>query len=465
MKNYLLPGNLKKECKAVIIVLGFIFSGSVCWGNTIEDQDDLFSGFDEQTITSELPGTSEGPKSPLLNHFSGYTKLFAVANTTHYSPGEKYRDWYGLSGLRLEAVLEADFRILNWKVFSSLKGFYDFSYSINGREEYTSEVLDAYEKELDLREAYIQGTLTNYLDLKIGRQIVVWGRSDNFRVTDVLNPLDNRDPGIEDFENVRLPLTMFKTDIYFGNWNLDLISIHEHRYDKNPPYGHFLYPYAEPAPSDELPANTLENTELALELAGAFSGWDISFYGAHLFNDRATITPTDPPSLEHHKITMAGASLSAAWGNMLYIAEFAHFRNIRFKSDYDKDYNRNDFLIGVEYSGFSDTLISLDYASRHIQDYDSILDSSPENPQSNENNIGCRITSDFIQDTLQLTALFILTGEWGDEGAMQRFTARYNIADNWSVTSGVWLFQAGSSERLQTADDTGRIFVELRYDF
>ena len=465
MKNYLLPGNLKKECKTLLIVLGCILSQSICWGNTIADQDDLFSGFDEQVIISEQPESSAESKPEFFDHFSGYSKLFAVANTTHYSPGEEYHDWNGLSGLRLEAVLEADFRILSWKVFSSLKGFYDFSYVINGREGYATEVLSAYEKELELREAYIQGTLTSYMDLKIGRQIVVWGRSDNFRVTDVLNPLDNRNPGLEDFENLRLPLTMVKTDIYFGNWSLDLISIHEHRYDENPPYGHFLYPYAEPAPSDEIPAHTLENSELAFELAGAFSGWDVSFYGAHLFNDKATITPADPPRLEHHKITMVGTSISAARGNMLYIAEFAHFRNLRFKSDYDGDYNRNDFLIGVEYSGFSDTVISLDYASRHLQDYDSILDSSPENPQSSENYIGCRITSDFIQDKLQLTALFILNGEWGDEGAMQRFTARYDIADNWSVTSGVWFFQAGTSERLPKADNTGRIFAELRYDF
>ncbi|MGL1933254.1 MAG: hypothetical protein OCC45_16080 [Desulfotalea sp.] len=463
MKNYLPHDNSKKACNILLIFLVLILGQEICLANTQGEEVDLFGGFDDTQIVTDSSDSNSVFDEVFWNHFSGYYKLFTVANTTHFSPGKKYQDWYGLSGLKLEAVLEADFRISSWKIFSSVKGFYDFSYSINNNGKYTAEVLDTYRNELVLREAYLQGSISSYVDLKLGRQIVVWGRSDNFRVTDVLNPLDNRDPGLVDFENLRLPLMMAKTDIFLGNWNLDLILINEHRYNQNPPYGHFLYPYDVSSPPEEIPAYTIENSEIAVELTGIFNGWDISFYGASLFNDEVTVSPIAPQVLEHHKITMVGASVSVAQGNMLYIAELAHFRGLRFMSDYDKEYHRSDMLIGAEYSGFSDTIISIDYVIRNLHDYDSILDISPENPQSSEQSIGCRITSNFMQDKLQLTTLVIINGEWGEEGAMQRFTARYDIADNWSVTGGVLFFQTGNEKIL--TDDTGRVFLELRYDF
>ena len=52
---------------------------------------------------------------------------------------------------------------------------------------------------------------------KLGRQIVNWGRSDTVRVLDVINPLDNREPGLVDIEDLRLPVTMARVD-YFPKW-------------------------------------------------------------------------------------------------------------------------------------------------------------------------------------------------------------------------------------------------------
>ena len=59
---------------------------------------------------------------------------------------------------------------------------HDFICRIHGRDHYTREVLDDYESEVDLRKAYIQGKILKNLDIKAGRQIVVWGKSDNIRM-------------------------------------------------------------------------------------------------------------------------------------------------------------------------------------------------------------------------------------------------------------------------------------------
>ena len=72
--------------------------------------------------------------------------------------------------------------------------------------------------------------ITNNFDLKAGRQIVVWGRMDNIRVNDVLNPLDLRIPGLTDIEDLRLPVFMTRVDYYLANIALTGYLIHERRY-------------------------------------------------------------------------------------------------------------------------------------------------------------------------------------------------------------------------------------------
>ena len=45
------------------------------------------------------------------------------------------------------------------------------------------------QSEVELYDAYVEGSITDSLDMKLGRQVVIWGRSDTLRVTDILNPL------------------------------------------------------------------------------------------------------------------------------------------------------------------------------------------------------------------------------------------------------------------------------------
>ena len=55
-----------------------------------------------------------------------------------------------LTRLRSELKLELDADLSpDWQARVSGHGFYDFAYTINGRDNYTDEVLDNYETELE----------------------------------------------------------------------------------------------------------------------------------------------------------------------------------------------------------------------------------------------------------------------------------------------------------------------------
>ncbi len=45
---------------------------------------------------------------------------------------------------------------------------------------------------IDLREAFIDLTFEKF-DLRLGKQQIVWGKTDGVRVLDVVNPLDYKE--------------------------------------------------------------------------------------------------------------------------------------------------------------------------------------------------------------------------------------------------------------------------------
>jgi hypothetical protein len=210
--------------------------------------------------------------------------------------------------------------------------FYDLAYRINGRDDYTDDVLDNYENEIELDEVYLQGSLTKDLDLKAGRQIVVWGRSDNIRITDVLNPLDLRWPGLVDIEKLRLPATMTKLDYFIKGWRFSGIVLHEVRHNKNPEFGSDFFPGFQPLPGKESPDEgfAIDNTQFAVSLDGIFRGWDVSFYFADIYGQNGylapiTMVPVPQFEVKRARIQMLGGALNIAWGNWLFKSEAAFF--------------------------------------------------------------------------------------------------------------------------------------------
>ncbi|MBU0908880.1 MAG: hypothetical protein KJ717_04875, partial [Proteobacteria bacterium] len=108
--------------------------------------------------------------------------------------------------------------------------------------------------------------------------------------------------------------------------------------------------------------------------------------------------------------------------------------------------------------------ISVDLVNRHLHDYRPILKDSPEFPQRDASQVALRITHELLNNRLNLTALLIVMGERAQDGALGRFTATYDLADNWSMTGGMVFYQSGNGV-MANAGDNDRVFLEIRLDF
>jgi hypothetical protein len=440
--------------------------------DTDPTENEILEGFDNGSKAAVAEG-DEKARLPDWLSIDGYFKISSVYSYLSHDAAGTDTNWHGWTRLRSELKLELDADLSeNWQARVSGHGFYDFAYTINGRDNFTDDVLDNYEKELEFDEVYLQGSLSSDLDLKAGRQIVVWGRSDNIRITDVLNPLDLRWPGLVDIEKLRLPVTMTKLDYYIKGWNLSGIALHEVRYNWNPEFGSDFFPGSQPLPGRKSPPEgfAIDNTQFAASLTGIFQGWDVSFYIADIYAQNGYISttslfPATRSELKHPRIKMLGGAFNIARGNWLFKTEAAYFDGFEFSNTADKEYSRLDGLAGVEYAGISDATITLDIANRHYFDFDRRLEDSPDFQKEDLFEWALRITKPYLNETLKLTFLANTFGPNGDDGAVQRFSAEYDYTDSIQLTGGIVFYHSGDLRRTMGIGDNDRVYLDVQYSF
>ena len=335
------------------------------------------------------------------------------------------------------------------KLKINAKAYHDFVYDKQG-DSYTADEKKAFRNEIELYDFFIQGALSENLDMKLGRQVVVWGKSDTIRITDMLNPLDFRKPAMVDIEDLRLPVVMAKFDYYVDNWHISPVVIAEQRLSKNPPFGSVFYPSPTKIPLQEAP----NDTTYALNIGGEFSGFDADFYAAHIY-------PQDTFGLPQinlrEKINMFGASVNYVRGSWLFKSELASLHDLVYKTHGAQTFNRDDVLVGFEYNGLTDTKLSFDTSVRHFH-------TSASDIQTNYYQSAFRANKDMLNATLHANYLLTLNGKKVDEGGFQRVWFKYDIQDALSVSVGM-VDYIGGSTGLDKIKENDIVFAEVSYSF
>ncbi len=463
---FLSAGSAIGQSDLELVLEGFEDEPSSSNPDESDDIDDVLAGFDlvpaEETTTDVTPETS-----PQRSHASGSLSQRLVYNLAHDAPPAGSVDHRGLSSLRsrLDLKFEADLGA-DWRAHAGGHFWIDHAFELNGRSGYPSEFLAGYEREAELGELYIKGPIAANADLTFGRQIVIWGRSDLFRVTDVLNPIDSRLPGLTDIEDTRLPVTMAEVNLYSGPWNLSLLAIPERRFNKLPVPGSDFFTAAASPPSRDAPANRFGRPEYGLALAGVFSNWDLSAYAANVFDDRPHVAVTsDGPQLRHNRIWMIGAAGNFVSGNWLLKAELAALTGLRFSNVPDTSFTRLSVLAGAEYSGLADTTMAVEAVNYHLVGFDDRLKWPPAGRRKNEPGTAFRISRRFRNDSIEVTLLALHVGLTGNSGAVHRAQLAYDWTDAVELTAGIVMYRAGEQIPFRGIGDNDRLFLSINYHF
>ena len=417
--------------------------------------DSLLDGFDDESTTiseeTEEEESSFGLTGKLTEQLT-----YALYNDAPHD---------NIASVKSSLFLDYEHKFESgWRVKVNAKAYYDAIYDIRGSEKFSRQELDALRSEVELFDAYVEGSITDNFDMKLGRQVVVWGRSDTLRVTDILNPLDNRRPGMVDIEDLRLPVAMAKFDYFIGDWRVTPIAILEQRFSKNPPFGSVFNPLPVVAPNDE----SYDDVTYALSVGAEFSGWDINFYAAQVHNDAGKlelpITPQPSAIITHDKIEMYGTALNVLSGSWLFKTEIAYFDGLKYFTTDEKEFSRTDVLLGVEYNGIADTLISYDFVTRNMGEYDERLITEAIPLKKHDYQHAFRVSSDFMNSTVTVNYLISLYGEKLNEGGFQRAWVKYELMDGVNMNVGV-VDYIGGSVLFDAIKDDDMVFADISYSF
>ena len=388
---------------AKYVVLSIIASINLISLNADEFDDDEFGGEEEIKIV----------KQEAKKDYSVYGNI--KASTSYNNVKNK-----GISSTKLSTNTHFDYSINDNLKFKS---------TINAYVDNQTDIKD--DNDIDLNEAYLRAKISSKIDFTIGRQIVVWGKSDNIRITDIINPMDLSTPGMTDIKDLRLGRFMTKLDYATSRtWNLSAIVLHENRYSTMAKKGSDYYI---PMRFPSKPNNNIDNTGFAFSASANLQGSDIAIYASNDYVDNKI-----------YKTNMLGFAYNIVKGSYLFKTEAAYFDN------YDSDLvnSKIDALAGIEYTGFTDTTISFEVANKNEQIQYAL-----------------RATKSYINNTLDLTLLYNAYGKDLDEGAFVRVWADYDISDKFTSSLGFIQYQGAKNTQWEAWKDNDRLFASLAYNF
>ena len=216
---------------------------------------------------------------------------------------------------------------------------------------------------LKLREAYIDWK-GEMLALRVGRQIVSWGKADDIQITDVLNPKDETNVVASDYNEsklgidaVRLSLLTEKTQVdayWIPFFTPSILPL-----SKGNPLHSQVFPeevegiginYPEKYDDYKLPEKRLSKSELALRASAYTSIADLSLYGFYGWDDLPLIKynpnivfddgedmPATSYSIdvtgEYKRMYMIGADAAIPAGDFVFRLEGAYFPKRHFQTD------------------------------------------------------------------------------------------------------------------------------------
>lgn len=328
-------------------------------------------------------------------------------------------------------------------------------------EEQDSNVLDVREFYLDL--------FLDRMDIRLGRQQVIWGVMTGVRIVDEINPMDFRELILLDLLDYRIPLWTLKADYYLDNSTLELLWIPDIKFHKPAPSGS-EWELLQEVPGTVFPDSmTIRNSEYGIKWSGML--WDTELSLSYLDTwddfpvifrkvrvDRVVEEPEFYPT--YTRIKMLGTTFQRQIGATVLKGEFSYVLDKFFglatvdrdgdgyldnQGELKKDHVR--WGIGLDFNLFKTDFspgimqwIILDYDSAIIQDqFDTSL------------NLFVRKELPEQKAVFQMLAVSLVTLR----ELYLKPEITFSVTDRFSVGAGVDLF-FGKPSQVGVAAENGR---------
>jgi len=401
-------------------------------------------------------------------------------------------------------------------IFGLFRFFYDGVF--DAEEQYKPARSELYRTDVTndwLRELYVD-FLSNRLDVRMGRQQVVWGTADGVKILDAVNPTDMREFTLDDYADSRIPLWMLKLEYAPTlNGTFQFLFVPDFQANYIPPLNapftfrgsqlgqasvaSWLMAGGSVSLNEDVkpdPWKDLSETTIGLRWLDVLGGFEYTLnflYGFYLSGANYSWfvpSPTYPPgpipgvntlNLEkrYERIYLYGASFTKALtkgplsgltlrGEFAYIQDVptyygtdgkvagppAKMDNFNYVLGFDKDIVTNWFT--------SLQFIQLITSEKDYQGYGLLFGPTLGQMDQVTTMLSLKVSTDFMHERLKPEVLVIygFDNDWKISPKVQ-----FEILNSLVAVAGVHIFEGKPENLYGQFDDNDELFFELRFGF
>ena len=401
-------------------------------------------------------------------------------------------------------------------LFGLFRFFYDGVF--DAEEQYEPVKSELYRTDVTndwLRELYVD-FLSDRLDLRLGRQQVVWGTADGVKILDAVNPTDMREFTLDDYADSRIPLWMIKLEYAPTlNGTAQFLFIPDFQANYIPPLdapftfraselgqanvAEWLNPSSGPFPGGSFlqredvkpdPWKDLSDSSIGVRWLDVLGGFEYTLnflYSYYLSGaNYSWFEPAPGPPIptitlnlekRYERIYLYGASFTKALtkgplSGLTIRGEFAYIQDVPTYYDgplgvaVTKMDNFN-YVLGFDKYLVTNLFASLQFiqfiTSKPNYQGNSLLFGPTLGPMDQVTTmLSLKVSTDFMHERLKPEVLVIygLDNDWKITPKVQ-----FEILDSLTAVAGVHIFEGKPQNLYGQFDENDELFFELRFGF
>jgi len=369
---------------------------------------------------------------------------------------------------------EKDMSIMEQRLQIDISSYLDWAdFKVKG--DIVGNMIDE-QADFDLREAYMFTSPYDFMDLKVGRQILTWGTGDLVFINDLF-PKDWQSFFIgRDSEYLKAPSDAAKISLFSDIANLDIVytpQFDSDRFISGERISYWNSNLGRIAGRDAIqhtdkPDRWLRDDEIAVRLYKNINNYEYALYGYHGYwkspgGQNVAATRAIFPDLNVY-----GGSVRGNVGNGIGNLEFGYYESDDNQSGENGRINNSElrFLVGFTQEIGKDFTAGLQYYVEHILDYNQHKNSSPSGLTRDRDRhlITVRLTKLLMSQNLRCSLFTYFSPS--DKDVYMRPNINYKVNDNLAVEAGANIFFGDYPSTFfgQFQNDTN-IYTALRYSF
>lgn len=458
---------VKKEYKTVFLFLCFTFilNPAFCGQGLELSREGKIS---EALLALEDSAKPAPSPSEAKNNKSSAVDLHGYYLNRHYI--DKKKD----SSREHNYELRQDLRL---EVSQNISENLQYLASMDARFDVVRNTLDKFEKDeekIQLWELYLNGTFEKF-NLRIGKQAIRWGKSDEVNPTDAFTPED-----LDEYLNFtraerKIPVWMLKANYSLEPYQLELIWLPYFVPSRIPEAGsdweaYLLKKYRSigfDVKEPKRPPRNLKSQVTALKLIKNTTDYDFSLSYAYHFDELPTLF-LNVPTLEVRQLYPRqhtfGSDFETVIGKVGLRQELAYTLKDLFvsyaASRPDTAISKDTLtgIIGVDYTFKNKVYLNLQYLAQYIPKHEKDMV-----PMAYEDSLIWKISRKFRHDTLLLEGsgrVYLF-----DLDYYYQIKCEYDINDFLRATIGYDGFFGPDDGTFGQYNSNDQIFAKLRYSF